>query len=132
VRDIVCWYVTGESPKGDAVKHHIIAFLLFCSALAWAVPSAPEYNVNVHVSATRMVLEGKSLAYHQNLSVIIDNKKYELESIDATNVLLMLGDYKARLVKDHHGTGSYDSWRVYEFLFPDKRTRQFLVVGESE
>jgi hypothetical protein len=79
-----------------------------------------------------MALEGKSLAYHQHLSVIIDDKKYELESIDATNALLMLADYKARLMKNHHGAGTYDSWRIYEFLFPDKRTRQFLVAGQSE
>jgi hypothetical protein len=110
---------------------HTLAVLLFCSVLAWSLPN-PEYNLDVHVSASRMVLEGHSIGHHQNLSVLIDGKKYELESIDATNTLLMLGDYKARLVKDHHGSGDYDVWRIYELQLPDKKTRQFLVVGQSE
>ena len=114
------------------MKHRATAFLFLCSALAWAVPSESDYNINVHVTATRMVLEGNSLAHHQNLSVVIDDKKYELESITAPNALLMPGDYKAKLLKDQHSAGTYDSWRVYEFLLPDKRKRQFLVVGQSE
>jgi hypothetical protein len=114
------------------VKHLAIAFFFLLSAVALAAPNPSDYNINVHVSATRMVLESNSLAYRQNLNVVVDGKKYELESVDRSNALLMLGDYKARLVKDQHWAATYDSWRVYEFLFPDKKTRQFLVVGESE
>ena len=44
----------------------------------------------------------------------------------------MLGDYKAKLVKDQHWAGTYDSWRIYEFWFPDKGKRQFVVVAQSE
>jgi len=44
---------------------------------------------------------------------------------------LALGDYKAKLVRDEHKT-SYESAQVYEFLFPDKKTRRFEVVGQSE
>jgi hypothetical protein len=79
-----------------------------------------------------MVLECNSSGHHQKLNVVVDDKRYELESIEAPNSLLMLGDYKARLLKDLHGAGTYDSWRVYEFSLPDKRKRQFLVVGQSE
>jgi hypothetical protein len=114
------------------VKHLAMASLFLLSAMAWAAPNPSDYNLNVHVNATRMVIEGNSLAHRQNLVVVIDGKKYELESIDIPNALLMLGDYKARLVKDQHWAGTYDSWRVYEFLFDDKKTRQFVVVGESE
>jgi hypothetical protein len=46
-------------------------------------------------------------------------------------MLLALGDYKAKLVKDEHKT-TYGSNQVYEFLFPDKKTRQFTVVGQTE
>lgn len=111
---------------------HALAVFVFCSILAWSLPNSPEYAINVHVSASLMVREGNSSAHYQNLSVLIDGKKYELESLDATNTLLMLGDYKARMVKDHHGSGDYDVWRVYEFQLPDKKIRQFLVVGQSE
>jgi hypothetical protein len=115
------------------VKHRAIFFLLLCSVIAWAVPSANDYNINVHVSATRMVRDARnSAAHYQELTVIIDGKKYELESLDMPNALLMLGDYKARLLKDQHWAGTYDSWRVYEFLLPDNRKRQFLVVGQLE
>ncbi|HST12826.1 MAG TPA: hypothetical protein VLL05_20785 [Terriglobales bacterium] len=111
---------------------HALAVLLFCSAIAWSLPANPEYTVNVHVNASRMVLHGDNGAHYQNLSVVIDGKKVELESIPATNTLLVPGDYKARIVKDHHSNGDYDIWRIYEFQLPDKKTREFLVVGQSE
>jgi DNA topoisomerase VI subunit A len=44
---------------------------------------------------------------------------------------LTLGDYKARLVKDEHW-GTYDSLQVYELLFPDRKTRKFMLVGQME
>jgi hypothetical protein len=43
----------------------------------------------------------------------------------------MPGDYKARIVKDHH-SGDYDVWRIYEFQLPDKKVRHFLMVGVLE
>ena len=64
------------------------------------------------------------------LHVVIDGKKYELQSVFDMGGVLALGDYKAKLVKDEH-RGS-DSLQVYEFLFPDKKTRQFRVVGLTE
>jgi hypothetical protein len=114
------------------VKDLIAVFFLLCSVFCWAGPAASDYNINVHVNATRMVRDTRSPAHHQSLIVTIDGKKYELESLDLPNSLLMLGDYKAKLAKDQHWGGPYDSYRVYEFLFPDNKKRQFLVVGESE
>jgi hypothetical protein len=65
------------------------------------------------------------------LSVVIHSKKYELRSEVAINRLLALGDYKAKLVQDERKT-TYDSVQVYEFLFADKKTRKFDVVGQTE
>ena len=49
------------------------------------------------------------------------------------NALLSLGDYKAKQVKNDHWRGAaYDSYEVYEVLLPDKNTRRFIVVGQSE
>ena len=98
---------------------HALAVLLLCSASA-AVAAAPDYNLNVHVGTSRMALEVNSTAYHQNLSAVIDGKKYELESFAAPNLLLIPGDYKARIVKEHH-SGQYEVWRIYEFRLPDKK-----------
>jgi len=114
------------------LKYSIPLLLILCSAFTYAAPNSRDYNTTVHVITTRMVREGNSVAHYQLLTVTIDGKKYELESESIPNFLLMPGDYKARIVDDKHGAGNYDSWRVYEFLFPNEKTRQFLVVGQSE
>ena len=104
--------------------------ILLFSAGAWAAdPNPAEYTINVHVSASRMVWEG-SPALSQELDVIVEGKRYVLFSSNV-NALLALGDYKAKIVKDEHRT-AYDSFQVYEFLFPDKKTRKFTVVGLTE
>jgi hypothetical protein len=109
----------------------ILTILLLLPALAWAAdPNPADYTISVHVASTRMLLEGNPPIYAQQLNVIINGKKYVLECT-AVNSLLALGDYKAKLVKDDHKS-PYDSKQVYEFLFPDSKTRKFLVVGQSE
>ena len=105
---------------------HLLAVLFLCSFLAAADPA--DYNLNVHVGTSRMVLEREGGAHFQKVQAVIDGKKYELESIAAPNALLLPGDYKARIVKDHH-SGEYDVWRIYELQLPDKKVRQFLMVG---
>ena len=110
-----------------------VQFLLtfFCSALAWA--GSGDYNVNIHVTATHMLRDHGDSARRQQLDVIIDGKKLQLESETIPNALLSLGDYKAKLVKNDHWRGAaYDSYAVYEVLLPDKNTRRFIVVGQSE
>ena len=114
------------------MKHIAITFLFLYSALGWAANNVSDYNINVHVSASRMVRYGNSFAHYQRLSVLIDGKKYELETENAPNALLMLGEYKARLVTDERVTSNYDSRQRYEFHFPDGKTRKFLVVGQLE
>ncbi|MGD0467992.1 MAG: hypothetical protein ABSA54_06435 [Terriglobales bacterium] len=108
------------------MKKITLAILLF-SALAWAGgdPNPAEYTVNVHVSSSNIDLNGT-----QMLDVVIDGKKYELRSELPIRRLLTLGDYKAKLVTKDHKT-AYESFQVYEFLFPDK-TRQYDVVGQTE
>jgi hypothetical protein len=106
----------------------LFSVLLF-SAVAWAAdPNPAEYTINVHVSSSRLVLE-TLLLFSQELDVGIEGK-YELSAANA-NALLALGDYKATLVKDEHRT-AYESFRVYEFLLPDKKIRKFTVVGVTE
>ncbi len=108
---------------------HLLVVLFLCSFLSAADQS--DYNLNVHVGSSRMVLERGGGAHFQKVQAVIDGKKYELESIIATNTLLLPGDYKARIVKDHH-SADYDVWRIYEFQLPDKKVRQFLMIGVLE
>ena len=105
-----------------------LAVLLMLSAFGWAgtIPKPADYTINVHVSKSYIGEHGE-----QKLRVIIDGTKYELVGGSRPYMVLALGDYKAKLVKDeHHGT--YDSLQVYEFLFPDQKTRKFEVVGQME
>jgi hypothetical protein len=107
------------------VKKITIAILLFSPlALAAGSPNPTGYSVNVHVSSSSMDPHGVQL-----LDVVIDGKKYELKSELPIGRLLALGDFKAKLVTNRKT--SYESFQVYEFLFPDK-TRQYDVVGQTE
>ncbi len=108
---------------------HLLAVLFVCSFLSAADSS--DYTLNVHVTSSRMVMERGGGAHFQKVKAVIDGKKYELESIEAPNALLMPGDYKARIVKDHR-SGDYDVWRIYEFQLSDKKLRQFLMIGVLE
>jgi len=111
------------------VKKITLAILLLLSEHAWAgeVPNPAEYSINVHVSSSSIDLNVGT----QALDVVIDGKKYELRSLLPINRVLALGDYKAKLVQDQHKT-TYDSFQAYEFLFRDKKTRKFEVVGQTE
>src|ERR1700719_1408363 len=117
------------------MKKGTLIFLLSFATFAWAAaePNPAEYTTNVHVNSSRVVVEvpnGVALDY-QVLNVVINGKKYELMSGSVKNVVLALGEYKAKLVQDEHKT-AYDSLQVYEFLFADKKTRRFEVVGQTE
>jgi hypothetical protein len=106
-----------------------LAILLLLPTFAQASdPKPADYTLTIHVSATRIAFADHGF---QDLDVTIDGKKYELISELGVNQLLALGDYKAKLVKDDHRT-TYDSYQVYEFLFPDGKTRKFDVVGQIE
>ena len=73
----------------------------------------------------------------QKLTVVTDGKKYELAAPTCTNLedkvelLSVLGDYKAKLVRNEHKT-TYESTQVYEFLFPNKKTRKLKLGGQIE
>ena len=110
------------------MKKIAFAMLLLAAALAWAggEPNPAEYTVNIHVSSSNIDIGG-----WQDLNVAIDGKNYELRSELSIGRMLALGDYKAKLVQDEHKT-TYDSYQIYEFLFPDKKTRKFVVVGRTE
>ncbi|MFZ0298985.1 MAG: hypothetical protein WAM13_11615 [Candidatus Sulfotelmatobacter sp.] len=106
-----------------------LPILLLLSTISLASdPKPADHTITVHVSATRIAFGGHLV---QDLDVLIDGKKYELASELSLGQLLALGDYKAKLVKDEHRS-TYDSYQVYEFLFPDGKTRKFDVVGQIE
>ncbi|HEY1219607.1 MAG TPA: hypothetical protein VGF03_11760 [Bryobacteraceae bacterium] len=116
------------------MKTILAAILLLAPALAWAAKPAPspaDYSITVHVQSSRLnVLEGRSNPNFQHLTVLIDARKYELESVGGPGVI-RVGDYKARIAQDETKR-AYEYQRTYEFLFTDGTARQFRVVGEGE
>ena len=116
----------------DVVKYRLLAFALLFSASAWPAtpPKEAQYNVSVHVVASRSVLHSENAPRRQYLNVTIDGKNYELESVLGVWGILALGDYKARVENDHHN--DHDSEKLYEFQFPDGKTREYLAVGQTE
>jgi hypothetical protein len=123
------------------VKKIFLAILLLAPALAWAkskpAPNPADYTITVHVQSSQSVgpqvqLTAHSWGWVQQLTVTIDGKKYELrEGNTARADLLRVGDYKAKIATDE-AAHPYEYHRVYEFLFADGQTRQYVVVGESE
>lgn len=115
------------------MKYRLLVFALLFSGWAWSAPPPKEaqYNINVHVVASRWVLHSEHFPRYQYLDVTIDGKNYELESVLGVSGLLGLGDYKARLEVDDH-KNDYDSYQMYEFQFPNGKTREYLVVGQTE
>ncbi len=109
--------------KGTAV---LALVLLATSAICAQKPDANL--INIHVRSSYFLYANGVVS--QMLDVNIGGKKYQLVGIQ-TGALLDLGDYKAKLIKDEHRT-TYESDQVYEFLFPDKKTRKFSVVGQTE
>jgi hypothetical protein len=110
------------------MKRAALVVLLLLGTLAPAAPAPDEYPITVHV--TRSYYQGGVFGRQQELDVVIDGRKYSLAG-GTTAALLALGDYKAKLVKDLHKT-TYESYQEYEFLFPDKKTRKFVVIGQGE
>jgi hypothetical protein len=69
-----------------------------------------------------MVRHDSNGAWFQRLTVIIDGKRYKRESLGMPNTLLMLGNYRAKIARNSHGAGEYESRRVNEILFFDIST----------
>lgn len=110
------------------MKRAALSVLLVLATLAPAAPAPDEYSINVHVTSSYQ------LSGVQALDVVINSKKYQLGGFSGEarpGFLLALGDYKAKLVKDEHQT-AYDSYQEYVFLLPDKKTRKFGLLGQSE
>ena len=123
------------------MKRTALFVMLLLTTVTWAAQQPEEYSINIHVNASYWRMEPSILigpVAIQILVVIIDGKKYELEApaplranLEAGVTYLALGDYKAKLVQNLHKT-TYESSQAYEFQFPDKKTRKFFVVGQTE
>jgi hypothetical protein len=127
------------------MKIALLVPMLMLPAAAVAEKPAPnlaDYTVAVHVQASRLlqrctdVTGGSNMCYMgQDLSVVIDGKKFELVGDFGVGkkaaIVLRVGDYKAKMLKEDTSR-AYEYSRTYEFLFPDGKTSQYTVEGESQ
>lgn len=121
-------------------KIHLAVFLMV-SAMSWAEKPAPnpaDYSILVHVLSSHIdtacsdVTNGNSFCdWNQRLTVLINGKKYELDSVIKKPDLLRVGDYKSKILKEEN-IHTYEYFRTYEFLLPDGSTRDYYVASESE
>ena len=116
------------------MKKFALLLVLFSSFL-WAAPAPDDYPVKVHVTSLHFDLLPINgfIRDFQRLDVVIDGKKYVLEenTPQPRHELLALGDYSGRLLEDEH-KAAYSSSQTYELLLPDRKTRKFVVIGQSE
>jgi|SRR6185437_12049369 len=110
--------------------------LLMASLLTYAQPKDSGYTVTIHVSASRIAADcgvfsgDSSCKTAQQLTVLIDGAKYEIESETFfPKGIVALGDYKAKLIEDQQKP-THEFSRAYELMFPDGSTRKFRVIGQ--
>jgi hypothetical protein len=120
-----------------ALNSFLTLCLLLPLALAPADKKAPpnpaDYTVQVQVYASYSRTQNVGLGPQsvQVLSASLEGKQLELASESPTYGVLALGSYKAKsiTVGGMRGAGAYDIFAGYELLFPDGRTRDYLVTG---
>jgi len=113
------------------MKSLLCAVLLSCASVASLAQNGPakEYPIKVHVSSSE--LHGFAMQEQQVLRVVIDGKKYQLIAVGSRPWALPVGDYQARITVDKPVQGGQYE-RRYELMFPDGKTAQYYVGGESE
>jgi hypothetical protein len=129
-----------SSEIGETMKHVLSVLVLGFPVWAYAAaPNAQDYSVRVHVSRSWVATtcSGNQCSHLLYLGVLIDGKKYELQDERERAEVLRPGDYQARQLgntvrKKTSADAPYDDLRIYEFLFPDGKTRQYKLVGEEE
>jgi len=112
-----------------------ITILLFSLAAAIHAQKAEDYPITVHVYRTgpsfneafwflEVTIEGKQLTLESSIPPV----KF---SFRGTPIVMKIGDYKARIVKeDQINAAAYT--RRYEFLLSDGKKLEFDVAGELE
>ncbi len=126
----------------------LAVFLFPVIAFSAPAPVAADYDLAVHVTRSKLVLEcsGGLCSYWLHVNGTIAGKNVEIIDSKPRLAVLHTGDYKARVVKMGAGktktrvsdvvkaspTSAYEDEITYEMLLPDGSTRQFMLVGEEE
>lgn len=90
-----------------------------------AAPKHVDYPLTAHVRES-----GKSGIY-QYVIARVNGKWYRLTASAINHERLLEGDYPVRLIKETHSP-FYESGQIFEFSFPDKKTRKYKVESGWE
>jgi hypothetical protein len=118
------------------MKNAIAILMLATASVAYGEKPAAnpaDYTIAVHVQRSQLVEQCVSglCGMVEHMDVVIDGKKFELSEGSYRQDLLRVGDYKAKILKDET-TRAYEYLRTYEFVLPDGKTRDYIVVAEEE
>jgi hypothetical protein len=99
-------------------------------------PNPADYVIKVHISATHIRNFCDHCVDVLLTDALLNGKKIELTgsamNISGRSVLIIPGDYQARLTKDIHNTDSTVIRQEYDLLLPDGTVWNCFTSGISE
>ena len=119
-----------------AMKRWVLMLMLMCPVALMGQPAATGgFPLTVHVTGSKWVTMPIGLSPRRpvmQINVLIAGRRFELDAApDRNEGLLMIGDYKARLIEEEHHT-PYEMNQTYLLQFPDGKTQKFYLEGISE
>lgn len=109
--------------------------MAFAVGAGFAQSAATPYPLTVSVEGSRIDTQciGSFCPSYLRLTASIGGRHLELEGSKKRNPvsILVLGDYKAKLIADQHSK-PYLFQTIYELQYPDGTTEKFSVIGESK
>jgi hypothetical protein len=112
--------------------------LLLCSTLAWSAdkPIPADSVIKVHISATHIRSYCDKCIDVLLADALLNGKKIELtgfaKRISGRSVLIIPGDYQARLTKDIHNADSTVIRQEYDLLLSGGTVWNCFTSGISE
>ncbi len=105
-------------------------------------PNPADFNVKIHISASHIrpycTEIGSQIVCNEALfaDVPMNGKKLEFKGpaqvLQHSSVLIIPGDYPARITKDVHNSDSTLLSQEYDVLLPDNRVWHCVTAGISE
>jgi len=113
------------------IRLALLLVLFSASTSARSLDTSYPLTVTV-VSSHVNILCSPGCVYYLGIHALVNGRHLEMQSEKPTWLrLLVLGDYKAKLVSDEHKK-PYFFQQAYEFQYPDGATEKFSVIGESK
>jgi hypothetical protein len=117
-----------------------VLFLVLCSTSGRASekPNPADFTIKVHITASHLKTECADVNCKNILyaDTILNGKKIELSGVAVivkkTLMLIIPGDYPARLISGEHNSDSTLFNQEYELLLPDNIVWQSFTTGISE